>query len=503
MKVISIGTDRKILEEGSAVRQRMVEYGKLFDELHIVIFSLKTPGASVNVQISENVYAHPTNSKSKALYIIDAVRIAEKIMQEKNKEGVVVTVQDPFETGLVGLVLKLRYKLPLQVQIHTDFHNRFFILHSPLNFMRFFVAQVVLSFADSARAVSLRIAKSIKSLCENVNVLPIYTSSPKVEDRKPQVKSNDKLSILTVARLEKEKDMATTIKAFAKIIHEGINAELVIVGDGSQRKKLEHLSLVSNLQSHISFVGWQNDVTPFYEKADVYVSSSLYEGYGMSVVEAAKYDCALVLSDTGVAGEIFKDGESALVCKQGFVEKFALAFRLLAKNKSYTEQLGGKALEAAKVTDIEPEEYKRRYKESLTKAVEYFNLEKSIFSRNILLRYLVAGITAASSNILLFYLFTYPLSINYLYSSVYAYWLSFVVSFALQKFWTFRDKSISKAHHQFIKYAIVVFVGVIVNTLCMYIFVSLFRIWPVLAQVLTGAVIAVFNFFAYKTFIFK
>ena len=34
-----ISTDRKIFEEGSAVRARMIEYGKLFDELHIVVFT--------------------------------------------------------------------------------------------------------------------------------------------------------------------------------------------------------------------------------------------------------------------------------------------------------------------------------------------------------------------------------------------------------------------------------------------------------------------------------
>ena len=39
MKVITIGTDRKIFEEGSAVRERMVEYGKLFEKLEVIVFS--------------------------------------------------------------------------------------------------------------------------------------------------------------------------------------------------------------------------------------------------------------------------------------------------------------------------------------------------------------------------------------------------------------------------------------------------------------------------------
>lgn len=53
--VISIGSDRNLFKEGSAVRARQVEYGKLFTELHVVVF---TTGKSfpAKVQIAPNVW---------------------------------------------------------------------------------------------------------------------------------------------------------------------------------------------------------------------------------------------------------------------------------------------------------------------------------------------------------------------------------------------------------------------------------------------------------------
>src|SRR3989344_7606147 len=98
MKVLMISTDRKIFEDGSAVRARMIEYGKLFDELHIVVFTKRN--LNVKIQISKNVFAYPTNSLSRFLYIFDAIKIGASIIKNcKLKiENCVITTQDPFET---------------------------------------------------------------------------------------------------------------------------------------------------------------------------------------------------------------------------------------------------------------------------------------------------------------------------------------------------------------------------------------------------------------------
>src|SRR4051812_1672890 len=62
--------NEKISEEASEVRGRMAGYGSLFEELHIIVFSIKGPGVHQGkIKISENTYVYPTNSTSKLYYI--------------------------------------------------------------------------------------------------------------------------------------------------------------------------------------------------------------------------------------------------------------------------------------------------------------------------------------------------------------------------------------------------------------------------------------------------
>ena len=114
MKVLSIGSDRNIFKEGSAVRARMLEYGRLFEELHIIVFvnrfKINDLGFKVKkVQISKNIWVYPTHSLSRWFYVFDAIRIGKSII-EKARNDFVVSGQDPFECGLVALKIKQRDK---------------------------------------------------------------------------------------------------------------------------------------------------------------------------------------------------------------------------------------------------------------------------------------------------------------------------------------------------------------------------------------------------------
>ena len=101
MKILMISTDMSILITGSEARPRMLEYGTLVDELHIIIFAR---GKRKTERIG-NVFLHPTNSRGRWLYIFDAVRIGKAILATRYSllpTRWLVTTQDPFETGLAG-----------------------------------------------------------------------------------------------------------------------------------------------------------------------------------------------------------------------------------------------------------------------------------------------------------------------------------------------------------------------------------------------------------------
>lgn len=119
-----------------------------------------------------------------------------------------------------------------------------------------------------------------------------------------------------------------------------------------------------------------------------------------------------------------------------------------------------------------------------------------------ILKFLISGGSAAVVDLGLLYVFTDIFHIWYLLSAVLAFLAAFAVSFSLQKFWTFNDRSLDVIHKQLGMYLVLALFGLGVNTLAMYILVDHAGLHYLAAQILTSAFIAVGNFFAYKHFIF-
>jgi hypothetical protein len=130
IKVLSIGSDRNLFVDGSESQKRIKEYGKLFGELHIVVFADESLGFK-NIELENNVFIYPTNHKYKALYLWHIYKIVKKLLvvggSWPDRQLSVVTSQDPSESALAGYLLKLRYKIPLQIQIHTDIFQPLFL----------------------------------------------------------------------------------------------------------------------------------------------------------------------------------------------------------------------------------------------------------------------------------------------------------------------------------------------------------------------------------------
>lgn len=310
MKIISISTDRKIFEKGSAVRQRMIEYGQLSRELHIIIFSLACDGY-VKEQICPNVWIYPTNSRNKFQCIGDAVFTGKKISGSS-----LVTAQDPFETGLAGFRISKFLSIPLHVQIHTDFLSPYFASHSILNRIRIYIAKFVLPRASRIRVVSERIRKSLalfKVSDSKIDVLPIFTDIAKIQNTPPTFDLKKKYPqfdflILMLSRLEPEKNISLALDTLLIVKKNFSRIGMVIVGEGSQKAKLESLVESLGLKENVVFEPWKDDAFSCYKTADIFLSTSDYEGYGLTLIEAAILGCPIVCFDVGVVGfELPKD----------------------------------------------------------------------------------------------------------------------------------------------------------------------------------------------------
>lgn len=343
MIVISIGSERGLFVENHPARLRIAEYGKLFDELHIIVFSLKKL-KNHSTKIADNVWVYSTNSFSKFCYIYDAIRIGKKIIQKHSKEIIIATAQDPFEAGAVALALKRKYDIEVQLQIHTDIFSPYFQA-TFLNKIRMILFRKQIPEADRLRVVSKRIKMSILTkwprLKERIQVLPIYISEKIKKQRIENTKKS--YTILTVGRLQTEKNTLLSIEISKKLLERGLDIRTIIVGSGPLREKLEKKVHEYNLQEKIVFAGWHNDLTQYYRDADIYLGTSRYEGYGLTLLEAALTGCPIVTTDVGIAPELLGSYKTAYICAQDDLDSFVFAVSDILENpekrRAYQKEL--------------------------------------------------------------------------------------------------------------------------------------------------------------------
>ena len=118
----------------------------------------------------------------------------------------------------------------------------------------------------------------------------------------------DVKTILAVGRLHDQKNFELLINAFAIVLGE-IDARLVILGEGESREKLENLSQELDITNAVSMPGWVDNPYQYMAKADLFVSTSRFEGFPRGIAEAVICGCPIVSTDCPSGPrEILEDG---------------------------------------------------------------------------------------------------------------------------------------------------------------------------------------------------
>jgi glycosyltransferase involved in cell wall biosynthesis len=124
--------------------------------------------------------------------------------------------------------------------------------------------------------------------------------------------------ILSVGRLSKEKGQADLLRAMREIRRAAdFETVLVIVGDGPERARLEHLRARLGLGDAVRMAGYQHDVAPYYEAADVFVLTSYSEGSPNVLLEAMEARVPIVATAVGGVSEMIRDREHGLLVRSG------------------------------------------------------------------------------------------------------------------------------------------------------------------------------------------
>ena len=116
------------------------------------------------------------------------------------------------------------------------------------------------------------------------------------------------------------------------------NAELLVVGDGEQRRRLEALG--QRLRARVHFVGHKLDPRPFIADCDVTLSTADHEPLGLSVLESLSMRRPVIAFAGGGIPEIVRDGETGWLVPEATPEAFARAIDQARQNRGRLSAMG-------------------------------------------------------------------------------------------------------------------------------------------------------------------
>jgi 1,2-diacylglycerol 3-alpha-glucosyltransferase len=190
-----------------------------------------------------------------------------------------------------------------------------------------------------------------------VEVIPTGTDAGVRRQARPRAEVAAELGIPTgrrvlgfVGRFAAEKNMGFLLDALLRLVARGVDAHLVLVGDGPGRPALEAAVDAAGLRGRVSFTGYvaRERTFDYYGLSEVFVFSSLTETQGLVLLEAMSEGVPVVaLSAMGVA-ELMADGRGGLTVCPGDLEGFSAAVeRLLADRELHEAKAREGRLKAA------------------------------------------------------------------------------------------------------------------------------------------------------------
>jgi len=369
MKLLFVGIDRQLFEEGTEAYTRMQAYGRIFDEVHSVVMTKRSMGFETT-KLADNVMVHATNSISKFQYVRDAIRLGSSI------PGIdMVSSQDPFECAFAAISIAGKLGTRLQIQMHINPFSPYFQRETLLNRLRPAMARHTLPHADCIRPVSERIKTSVLDQkltlkCEP-QVLPVYVDVSRYETEEPteSVRENYpqfETTVLMAGRIHPQKDIPCALRAFKKVVSQEPKTGLVIVGEGPLEDAMKKRVVDMGLSDNVVFEGWKTDMLSYMKTCDIFLMTSTHEGYQRALGEAAAAGVPVVTTDTGPVGSVYIDRDSVLACDVGDDACIARGLLELVRDRDMRTKLVERAREVGR-TSIAPsyDVYLELYKQSL------------------------------------------------------------------------------------------------------------------------------------------
>lgn len=222
---------------------------------------------------------------------------------------------------------------PVVATVHVDLHRYVEFEGVPRSWWA--AMRLSLKACVAVVAVSDDVKRSVETLGvdeRRIHVIPNPVALPPIRD------NGSRISIVSVASLHTRKGLDVAIDAASRLID--LDFEWMIVGDGPERKHLEHHARDRGVADRVLFAGFHQNPQPFYDDATVFVLPSRLEGNPLALVEAMAAGLPAVATRCATAVEEHLAGGAGLLVPVDDPDALATAIRSLLNDPVRREQMG-------------------------------------------------------------------------------------------------------------------------------------------------------------------
>ena len=257
-------------------------------------------------------------------------------------------------TGPLGVSLSRKFNIPNILSIHGgDIYDptkrfsphRWFILRRYISYILkhsdYVIAQSNNTKENAQKYYTDK--KTIKIIplpYDEVNFNPVSRTDLALQE--------DAVYLISVGRIVKRKGYHNLISALGKIQNEKVR--LIILGEGPEKESLEKLIKEERLEDRVILPGFVSEEKKFQylNCADIYVLSSVHEGFGIVLQEAMQVGLPIVSTNYGGQTDVIKENENGILVDNCSVDALASGILKLVNDRALMDQMKQKNLQAVK-----------------------------------------------------------------------------------------------------------------------------------------------------------
>jgi len=157
-----------------------------------------------------------------------------------------------------------------------------------------------------------------------------------------------KIKLLSVLRFTEQKGLTYIVALMDELRRRGLNFKYSIIGDGPRLKDFFKLINEYSLTSYIHHEKFVKNIFTYYSHHDIYISTSLYETFGLTILEAMAYGCVPIAFNVGAVNEIIQNGTTGFLVDTGDIESMADLVEMLSRKRNKLTSIKKNAMSRAK-----------------------------------------------------------------------------------------------------------------------------------------------------------